>query len=112
MIQYHDKFLNVVLFRCLLTKKALPVLTLIENALNSIMKFCCQLLLHQARPYTLTNIHYAFKESAGLLYRGIYLRSLELMVLIYSHSDSEIGQKRLSATFRGVPPTFKFQWLL
>ena len=42
----------------------------------------------------------------------LYLRSLELMVLIYSHSDSEIGQKRLSATFRGVPPTFKFQWLL
>lgn len=71
--------------RCLLSKKAAPVMKLIQNIFSSILKFSSELTGERVcveRSYaTMTETHNRFREVSGLLIKG---ECLHLTIYMYS----------------------------
>ncbi|XP_064400242.1 uncharacterized protein LOC135346526 isoform X2 [Halichondria panicea] len=75
LIQAHHNFINKAIFRCLLSKKAAPVMKLIQNIFSSILKFSSELTGERVcveRSYaTMTETHNRFREVSGLLIKVV-----------------------------------------
>ena len=78
LIEAHEQYLEMVLFRCLLVKKTQGILTLIEECLSCVIRFsCCFLLGDQLQSISMSSIHKKFREISSLLFKGSFAMIME-----------------------------------
>ena len=68
-------YIEAVLSRCLLNKKAGPVLGIIDNILSSIVKFCSCLIdqVNVTETLQMTKCFQSFTDNCKLLFKGKYM---------------------------------------
>lgn len=110
----------VVLFRCLLSKKAKPVMNIVQEVLSCVLWFSTQSALVSSTNSTyrsMCDTHRNFSNAARLLIKGelVYIQSIYTTNFMTSYlicSCEQIGCPRLPATPRRPPIETQLQQFL